>query len=99
MKAAAKRTYGNLWKKDGLIIKQIIRVGKDRCLDDFRQFAEEGRSIFNMTDEERQEMRQLAKLLSLPDNSWRTIEQLFQHNYLNGEEVLFYKNEKVIYYA
>lgn len=69
-----------------LTIEQKVQVAKDRAADELQCIVGDG--YWNRTEEEKQQIREIGKLLSLPDNSVETLDAL--SSYINGEEESFF---------
>ena len=66
--------------------EQKIQVAKDRAIDELSDLVGDG--YWNRSRQEKQYIREIGKLISLPDDSEETLTAL--DSYINGEEELFF---------
>jgi len=72
--------------------KQIIQVAKDRALDSLIDIVLNSKGYWNLNNKDRKLVRETARLISLPDNSKETLQEL--ESYINGEEELFFRPQE-----
>ncbi len=72
--------------------EQKVQVAKDRVIDEFSSLITNSLIVDcykNLTHADKQAVRELGRLLSLPDNSEETLMAL--DSYINDEEELFFQ--------
>jgi len=70
-----------------LTTEQIVQVAKDRAVTELTDLVGEG--YWHLTEEDKQIVKEIGKLLSLPDNSKETL--ILLDSYINGEEEMYFK--------
>ena len=72
--------------------EQKVQVAKDRALDELMELFDSAHGYWNLTKVVKNEIREVCRLVSLPDNSQETLKAL--DSYVNGEEDLFFQKDK-----
>lgn len=71
-----------------ITIEQKVQVAKDRASDELSELVGDG--YWNRTREEKCDIRKIAALIALPDNSAKTLAAL--NSYINGDEEQFFRD-------
>lgn len=71
-----------------LDVKRTIEVGKDRALDELCGIINTARGYSNLDKNARERVRDIANIISLPNDYAYVITALDQLGFINGEECL-----------
>lgn len=69
--------------------EQKVQVAKDRAIDSLIDIVHVKSGYWNLNNREKDILRKIARLISLPDNSQATLQEL--HEYISGEEEMYFQ--------
>jgi hypothetical protein len=71
-----------------ITVGQKVQVAKDRAADELNDLISTAHGYWNLDQQGKRQVKHIAKLISLPDDSPETLRLM--DSYINGEEEMFF---------